>query len=210
MLLRQLRQFERVFLVHAQTRIQQGAQAKGWIQMLVDIVPRNVVGAAADNGKVLGLIFFALILGAAAIRVPAERTRVLRELLEGIYELCVRVLGWVMQAGFGTNILTFICGHGPFELTAIVISTGAGLQMGWALIKTDGLTRTGSLRAQAQELGHLIIGAAVMLVIAAGIEGFWSPSSMPPPVKWAFSACACVFVTLWLALGGRGRTHEAR
>lgn len=120
------------------------------------------------------------------------------------------VLGWVMQAGFGTNILTFICGHGPFELTAIVISTGAGLQMGWALVKTDGLTRTGSLRAQAQELGHLIIGAAVMLVIAAGIEGFWSPSSMPPPVKWAFSACACVFVTLWLALGGRGRTHEAR
>jgi Na+/H+-dicarboxylate symporter len=51
------------------------AQAKGWIEMLVDIVPRNVVGAAADNGKVLGLIFFALILGAAAIRTAPERTR---------------------------------------------------------------------------------------------------------------------------------------
>lgn len=84
------------------------AEKKGWIQMLVDIVPRNVVGAAADNGKVLGLIFFALILGAAAIRVPADRTRVLRELLEGVYELCTRVLGWVMQlAPYGVACLIF-------------------------------------------------------------------------------------------------------
>ena len=101
-------QIKAQYLSDAQTRIQQGAQAKGWIQMLVDIVPRNVVGAAADNGKVLGLIFFALVLGAAAIRLPAERTRVLRELLEGIYELCVRVLGWVMQlAPYGVACLIF-------------------------------------------------------------------------------------------------------
>lgn len=119
------------------------------------------------------------------------------------------VLGWVTQAGHGGNILTFICGHGPFELTAIVISTGAGLQAGWALIKTDGLTRTGSLRAQARELGNLIVGAAVMLVIAAGIEGFWSPSGLPPQVKWAFSGCACLFVIAWLALGGRARPRRA-
>lgn len=96
------------YLGDAQARIQQSTQAKGWIQMLVDIVPRNVVGAAADNGKVLGLIFFALILGAAAIRLPAERTRVLRELLEGIYELCTRVLGWVMNlAPYGVACLIF-------------------------------------------------------------------------------------------------------
>ena len=101
-------QIKAQYLGDAQARIQQGAQAKGWIQMLVDIVPRNVVGAAADNGKVLGLIFFALVLGAAAIRLPAERTRVLRELLEGIYELCVRVLGWVMQlAPYGVACLIF-------------------------------------------------------------------------------------------------------
>jgi DAACS family dicarboxylate/amino acid:cation (Na+ or H+) symporter len=101
-------QIKAQYLGDAQARIQQGAQAKGWIQMLVDIVPRNVIGAAADNGKVLGLIFFALVLGAAAIRLPAERTRVLRELLEGIYELCVRVLGWVMQlAPYGVACLIF-------------------------------------------------------------------------------------------------------
>lgn len=101
-------QIQAQYLGDAQTRIEQGKQAKGWVQMLVDIVPRNVVGAAADNGKVLGLIFFALILGAASIRTAPERTRALRELLEGVYELCVRVLGWVMElAPFGVACLIF-------------------------------------------------------------------------------------------------------
>lgn len=101
-------QIKAQYLGDAQARIAQSTQAKGWVQMLVDIVPRNVVGAAADNGKVLGLIFFALVLGAAAIRTPSERTRVLRELLEGLYDLCVRVLAWVMQlAPLGVACLIF-------------------------------------------------------------------------------------------------------
>lgn len=101
-------QIKAQYLGDAKARIGQAEQAKGWVQMLVDIVPRNVVGAAADNGKVLGLIFFALILGAASIRMAQERTRVLRELLEAIYELCVRVLGWVMQlAPYGVACLIF-------------------------------------------------------------------------------------------------------
>jgi uncharacterized membrane protein SpoIIM required for sporulation len=112
------------------------------------------------------------------------------------------VLGWVIRAGHGLNIGTFICGHGVFELTAIVISAAAGLQMGWALVDTGGLTRLGSLRAQAKELAHLIVGAAAMLVIAAGLEGYWSPSSMPPPVKWAAAGVFALLVCAWLGLGG--------
>ena len=119
------------------------------------------------------------------------------------------VLGWVIRAGHGANILTFICGHGPFELTAIVISAGAGLQMGWALVETNGLTRMGSLRRQGQELGHLIIGAGAMLVIAAGLEGYWSPSGLAPQIKWAASGVAIVFVTAWLSLGGRPRRPKS-
>lgn len=101
-------QIKAQYLGDAKARIAQGEQAKGWLQMIVDIVPRNVVGAAADNTKVLGLIFFALVLGAASIRMAPERTRVLRELSETVYELCVRILGWVMQlAPFGVACLIF-------------------------------------------------------------------------------------------------------
>lgn len=96
------------YLGQAQEKIQQASQSKGWLEMLVDIVPDNVVGAAADNKRVLGLIFFALILGAAATRLAPDRSRVLRELLETIYELTVKVLGWAMQlAPLGVACLIF-------------------------------------------------------------------------------------------------------
>ncbi|MBL8730802.1 MAG: dicarboxylate/amino acid:cation symporter [Planctomycetes bacterium] len=101
-------EIQRQYLGEAQARVAQSTQAKGWLEMIVDIVPRNVVGAAADNTKVLGLIFFALILGAAAMRLSPERTRLLRELLESLYELCVKVLNWVMElAPYGVACLIF-------------------------------------------------------------------------------------------------------
>lgn len=91
-----------------QTKIEQSAAAKGWLQMLVDFVPTNVVGAAGDNKSILGLIIFALILGAAATRVAPHKTQVLRDLLEGLYELCLKVLSWVMEfAPIGVACLIF-------------------------------------------------------------------------------------------------------
>jgi uncharacterized membrane protein SpoIIM required for sporulation len=117
------------------------------------------------------------------------------------------VTGYVAQAGFGGNILTFMCGHGPFELTAIVISGAAGLRMGYSLVDTGGRTRVGSLRQSAPDIARMIVGAAVMLFIAAGIEAFWSPSAAPPPVKWAFSAAFSILVTGFLVFAGRGAPH---
>lgn len=113
------------------------------------------------------------------------------------------VLGHVIAAGHGHNILTFVCTHGTFELTAIAIAGGAGLQMGYALVDTGGRTRLGSLRAQGRDLAIIIIGAAVMLFIAAGLEAFWSPSSVPPPFKWAAAGLFTVLLTLYFSLAGR-------
>lgn len=113
------------------------------------------------------------------------------------------VFGYVIASGHGVNILTFCCGHGPFELTAIAISGGAGLKMGYSLIATGGLTRLGSLRSQMGELAELIMGAAVMLLIAAAVEAFWSPSSLPNEVKWAFSFVVSVLLVAYFALAGR-------
>ncbi len=111
--------------------------------------------------------------------------------------------GYVMSAGHGGNIWTFMCGHAPFELTAIVIAGGAGLQMGYALVDTGGRTRLGSLRRAAPSITSQILGAAAMLFIAAGIEGFWSPSALPAPVKWVASGVFSLLVILYLALAGR-------
>lgn len=120
------------------------------------------------------------------------------------------VMGYVTSAGGGPNILAFISGHSAFELTAIVVSGTAGLKMGYALIRTDGKTRVGSLRSQAHELVALVSGAAVMLLIAAAIEGFWSPSSVPSTVKWAVGATNVLLVTLFLLFAGRGTKAPER
>ncbi len=113
------------------------------------------------------------------------------------------VTGYVAQAGYGDNILTFMCGHAPFELTAIMIAGAAGLQMGYALVDTGGRTRIGSLRHHAPDIARLIVGAAVMLVMAALVEGFWSPSSVAAPVKWAVAAVLTLLIVAFLAFAGR-------
>jgi uncharacterized membrane protein SpoIIM required for sporulation len=113
------------------------------------------------------------------------------------------VLGYVQKSGHAGNILTFMCGHSPFELTAIIISGGAGLYMGYALLGSSGRTRLASLRAIADDLISLILGAASFLLIAALVEGWWSPSSLPSPVKWAFSALMSLVVLTFLLFYGR-------
>jgi len=113
------------------------------------------------------------------------------------------VFGFVQRAGHGRNLFTFVCGHSPFELTALVIASGAGLCMGAALIKTNGRTRLGSLRDRAPELALLVAGAAAMLFIAALIEAFWSPSALPAPVKYVFSSLGWLSVFGFLAFAGR-------
>lgn len=114
-------------------------------------------------------------------------------------------VGWVIAQGHGENILTFVCGHAPFELTAICISGGAGLQMGYALVRTHGRTRLGSLREQAGTVGTIVGGAALMLVVAAAVEAFWSPSAVVAPIKWIVAGVLSLAVALWLALAGRWR-----
>jgi uncharacterized membrane protein SpoIIM required for sporulation len=120
------------------------------------------------------------------------------------------VAGFVQSAGFGRNLLTFIVGHGAFELTAIVISGAAGMVMGYALVETDGLTRFGSLRRRARDLAHLIMGVALMLAVAAALEGFWSPSHVPRPVKLVVAALLWIAVMAYLALAGRAGAPGAR
>jgi uncharacterized membrane protein SpoIIM required for sporulation len=113
------------------------------------------------------------------------------------------VAGLVTAAGHGKNLLVFTSGHGAFELTAIVISGAAGMVMGYALVDARGLTRFGSLRAKAKDVAVLVMGAALMLLVAAMLEGFWSPSSVPERIKLAAAGTFYVLVALYLALAGR-------
>ena len=111
-------------------------------------------------------------------------------------------------AGVGGNLLEFTSGHSAWELTGICVSGAAGLRLGWALVVTDGRTVMGSLRRAGPSLYRLVLGTAVLLCVAAAIEGFWSASPIPREVKFVFGFLQWLIVGAWIVLGGRRVVSE--
>jgi len=91
--------------------------------------------------------------------------------------------GHMSTVSQGENFFHFVTAHGPFELTAIVLSAAAGMRLGFSLVDTRGLTRPASLRRATGEVMPTLWAAVVMFLLAALIEGFLSPSSAPYSVK---------------------------
>lgn len=114
------------------------------------------------------------------------------------------VAGHLTRLDFGSAFWSFVAGHSPYELTAIVVSGTAGLLLGQALLAPGRRTRLAALRANAREAATLVGGAALMLVLAAAVEAFWSGSGAPAAAKYAVGALGWVLVVLYLTLAGRG------
>ena len=73
-----------------------GEQPKG-MQMLLDIVPQNVVGAAANNANILALMFFALMFGVGLVLTQTPQTAVLKRGIEGLFEISMTLIGLVIR-----------------------------------------------------------------------------------------------------------------
>ncbi|MFH1304103.1 MAG: stage II sporulation protein M [Planctomycetota bacterium] len=112
------------------------------------------------------------------------------------------VSGYIVSQGHGDRFLSFVISHGSFELTAIAISGGAGLMLGNALIHPGQRTRFQSLQVRGLEAVQIAGGAAVMLVVAAFIEAFWSPSEIPNLVKYIVGSGLWLIVFVYLGFAG--------
>ncbi len=101
------------------------------------------------------------------------------------------IAGYITVLGFGGNFYPFIVTHSAFELTAIVLSGAAGLRIGHSVLLPGRATRVASLQAAARDTSVIIFGVAVMLVIAAAIEAFWSSAAWVEPAAKYSCAAAC-------------------
>ena len=113
------------------------------------------------------------------------------------------VLALTYRAGFGNDLLTFMVGHGVIELSCIFISGGAGLLIGSAMIMPGNLTRADALKTRGMEAVRLMIGVAVLLVVAGTIEGFISPAAIDPRIKYTIAALTGVTMYSYLLFVGR-------
>ncbi|GLQ88633.1 stage II sporulation protein M [Dyella flagellata] len=120
------------------------------------------------------------------------------------------VAGHLNAIGYGGPFWRFVVGHSGFELTAIVIAGGAGLQFGLSLLAPGRLPRELALRRAAWIGARLAMGAFAMLIAAAFIEAYWSSiASLPDVVKFGSGACIWLLVLWWLMRGGAGSKHAA-
>lgn len=115
------------------------------------------------------------------------------------------VFGHLIQKQLGEPLLTFVIAHGAFELTAIVLAGVAGMRLGLGLIAPGPHSRLQSLRNAAQRALPIVYGCAVMLVIAAGIEAYWSPLKLEPVLKYAVGGILWLLVAAYFCFAGRAR-----
>jgi uncharacterized membrane protein SpoIIM required for sporulation len=113
------------------------------------------------------------------------------------------VLALTYRAGFGNDLLTFMVGHGVIELSCIFIAGGAGLLIGSALVAPGDLSRADALKSRGKDAVLLMMGVAILLVVAGLIEGFISPAPIDPKIKFAIAGLTGLALYSYLLLAGR-------
>jgi DAACS family dicarboxylate/amino acid:cation (Na+ or H+) symporter len=94
------------------------AQGGVGVDLLVNIVPRNPVRAAADF-NMLGIIFFSLMVGVALTRIPRETARPLLAVLDSVATVAITIIDMVMKVA-------------PIAVACLIFSVTA--RFGWDLL----------------------------------------------------------------------------
>lgn len=147
----------------------------------------SMAGFYVYHNAGIGLQCFAagLLLGVAGLFITISNAVILGA-----------VFGHMATVPQRENFFTFVTAHGPFELTAIVLASAAGMRLGFSIVETRGQTRIASLRNAAREALPAMCFSIILFALAAGIEAFISPTELPYAVK---AAVALVSTALLLA-----------
>ncbi|HMO13609.1 MAG TPA: stage II sporulation protein M [Pirellulaceae bacterium] len=108
----------------------------------------------------------------------------------------------------GANFKDFVTVHGPFEITAIILSFGAGLRLGVSWLTTREWSRMSALILAGRRALPIAFVAVLLFVLAAMLEGFVSPFSrntIPWFVKGSISViCSGLLMFYFIVLGYPG------
>jgi len=86
------------------------------LKPLVDIVPQNIFQAATDNGSMLQVVFFAIIVGIALLQIPKSKASPVVAFFDGLNDVIIKIVGYIM----------LIAPYGVFALMASLIVEIAG------------------------------------------------------------------------------------
>jgi len=83
--------------VDARAELAEQTRQRGPLQVLVDIVPENVFGAASNNRNMLQVVFIALFAGIGLLLIPAEKARPVIAFFDGVNALVIRLVELIMR-----------------------------------------------------------------------------------------------------------------
>ncbi len=101
-------------------------KSRGPLQPLVDMVPDNIFLATTSNSSMLQVVFFAILIGIAMLKIPSEKAAPVLNFFSGINDIIVKVVEFIM----------FIAPYGVFALIAglIVDIAGDNPSKAWELL----------------------------------------------------------------------------
>ncbi|MCS6711018.1 stage II sporulation protein M [Brachybacterium sp. EF45031] len=117
----------------------------------------------------------------------------------------VGLMGGVLASqGQLPTFFTFILPHGLVELTALVVGSGAGLRVFWALLRPGPLPRLQAVAERARAMVTVTVGLVPVLLIAGILEAFVTPSGLPAALRVLIGALVwALLVTLAVVRGRR-------
>ena len=89
---------------------------RGPLQPLIDMVPDNFFNSASSNGAMLQMVFVALLIGIALIKIPSKKSKPVVALFDGLMETVIQIV----------NMIMVIAPLGVFSLLAATITSLAG------------------------------------------------------------------------------------
>jgi len=98
--------------------IEKSATAKTGVDAVIGIIPSNLVTAMSEN-DILAVMFFALFFGIGLLLVQTPRTETLKQAMEGVFEVAMKLIGLVIQLA-------------PIAIFCFMFNLAA--QFGWDLI----------------------------------------------------------------------------
>ena len=116
----------------------------------------------------------------------------------------------VQSYGLTGGLVGFIAGHGVLELSAIFLSSGAGLRLAWAILHPGERSRGDALRLAGAQAVRVMLLVVPVLGVAGLLEAFLSPSGASSLVKAAAGLLTGVLLWGYIAFGGRRRPGTSR
>ena len=127
----------------------------------------------SHNTRIAILVFSLGVLACA----PAFGLTFYNGLLLGAF------FGLHVDRGLGYDIFAWLSIHGVTELSAIIVACAGGVHLGLGVLFPGELRRRDALRHRGRDAVKLAILAAVMLVVAAILEGFFRQTVQGPEAR---------------------------